>query len=337
MSGRFKQSWELFKASINVTLRHRKLLWFPVITACLTALIAILFFSAVAVPVVLLDKDLRSHLQHQSVVANDEKLPEQPSPASARHSSSRESSDALHVLLTGHPGHSSNDVATQKWSWASLYFVPIYFASMFLATFFNVAFYHEILAALDGRGVSFRRGLGAAWARLPSIFAWSLLAGVVGWAIRAMEQRLPFAGRIIASLVGLGWSIAAVFAIPVIITEQSLRNPVKILQQSAGTLKRTWGESLIGYVGFSAGNLLIFIVSLVPLALGITIAMMLNLVWVGIAGGVIWILGLILMGDIAGVAGHVYRCALYKYATEGVVPEPYSRELLDMAWRVKKS
>jgi hypothetical protein len=25
------------------------------------------------------------------------------------------------------------------------------------------------------------------------------------------------------------------------------------------------------------------------------------------------------------------------YATEGVVPEPYNQELLDMAWKVKKS
>ena len=40
--------------------------------------------------------------------------------------------------------------------------IVIYFLSMFLATFFNVAFYSEIIAALDGRGVSFRRGLATA-------------------------------------------------------------------------------------------------------------------------------------------------------------------------------
>ena len=45
--------------------------------------------------------------------------------------------------------------------WFALILLPIYFVSMFLATFFNVAFYNEIIAALNGKGVSFARGL--AW------------------------------------------------------------------------------------------------------------------------------------------------------------------------------
>jgi hypothetical protein len=171
---------------------------------------------------------------------------------------------------------------------------------------------------------------------LPSIVAWSLLAGVVGWIIRTIEQRLPLAGRIVTGLIGMGWSIAAVFAIPVIIREQPTRNPIKILQLSAMTLKRTWGEGLIGYLGFSAGSVVIFVCSLLPLLLASAIALVFKSVWlIGIAGA-IWVLGLFLMAYISGVAGHVYRCALFKYATEGVVPEPYNQELLDMAWRVKK-
>jgi hypothetical protein len=43
------------------------------------------------------------------------------------------------------------------------------------------------------------------------------------------------------------------------------------------------------------------------------------------------------MAYVSGVAGHVFRCALYIYATEGVVPEPYNQELMDMAWKVEKS
>jgi hypothetical protein len=37
------------------------------------------------------------------------------------------------------------------------------------------------------------------------------------------------------------------------------------------------------------------------------------------------------------VAGHIYRGALYVYATEGVVPAPYTAELMDAAWKVKKT
>src|SRR5208337_4937927 len=169
------------------------------------------------------------------------------------------------------------------------------------------AFYSEIIAALNGKGVSFRRGLSAARSRLPSILAWSLLAGVVGWLIRAIEQRLPLAGRIVTGLIGMAWSIAAVFAIPVIIQEQPMRNPIKILQQSAMTLKRTWGEGLIGYVGFSAGTLVIFGCSLLPLLLAGALALAFHSVWLIIMAGVIWLLGLLFIGYVSSVAGHVYR------------------------------
>ena len=208
---------------------------------------------------------------------------------------------------------------------------------MFLATFFSVAFYSEIIAALNGKGVSFRRALATARSRLPSILAWSLLAGLVGWIIRALEQRLPFAARIVTGLIGMAWSIAAVFAIPVIIQEQPMRNPIKILQQSANTLKRTWGEGLIGYIGFSAASVMIFVCSLLPLLLVGALALLFKSVWFIVIAGVIWVLGLLFMAYVSGVASHVYRCALYMYASEGVVPEPYNQELLDMAWKVKKS
>jgi hypothetical protein len=52
MMTKFQQSWQLFKASITVTLRFRKLLWFPILTTIFTAFIAIFFISAMALPVV---------------------------------------------------------------------------------------------------------------------------------------------------------------------------------------------------------------------------------------------------------------------------------------------
>jgi hypothetical protein len=125
--------------------------------------------------------------------------------------------------------------------------------------------------------------------------------------------------------------------IPVIIQEQPMRNPMRILQQSAMTLKRTWGEGLIGYLGLSAGSTVIFLCSPPPLLLAGAAALIFKSVLLIVFAGVIWVLGLLLMTYVSGVAGHVYRCALFKYATAGVVPEPYNQDLLDMAWQVKKS
>ena len=77
--------------------------------------------------------------------------------------------------------------------------------------------------------------------------------------------------------------------------------------------------------------------SLPPLLLAGAAALIFKSVWLIVVAAVIWVLALLLMAYVSSVAGHVYRCALFKYATEGVVPEPYNQDLLDMAWKVKKS
>jgi hypothetical protein len=247
--------------------------------------------------------------------------------------------EALKALFTGRAAavDKSGHPVVASSPWGSLCLLLIYFVSMFLVTFFNVAFYSEIIAALNGKGVSLQRGLSTAWIRLPSILAWSLLAGLVGWLIRTIEQRLPFAARIVTGLIGMAWSVAAVFAIPVIIQEQATRNPIKILQQSAATLKRTWGEGLIGYAGFSAGSVVCFICSLPPLLLAGMLALFFKSAWLMVIAGVMWLLCLLLLAYVSRVASNVFRCALYLYAAEGVVPAPYNEDLLDMAWKVKKS
>jgi len=52
---------------------------------------------------------------------------------------------------------------------------------------------------------------------------------------------------------------------------------------------------------------------------------------------VVWLCALFIWSYVAGVASNVYRGALYLYASEGVVAEPYNQEILDMAWKFKKS
>jgi len=193
------------------------------------------------------------------------------------------------------------------------------------------------MAALNGREVSLRRGLSLARSRLPTILAWTLLAGVVGWIIRTVEQRLPFAARMATGFIGMAWGVAAVFAIPVIIQEQHVRNPIRILRQSALALKRTWGESLNGCAGYVVGSLALGLWLMLPVGMAFSTGLPVGNGWLLIMAGVIWLLGLVVLGCVSGVVSHVYRCALYIYASEGVVPGPFNQELMDSAWTVKKS
>ena len=221
------RSWQLFRRSVLVIQQNPMLLIFPVVTGLLTAGIALFFLAPVG---------LMIFVPHWVAGTKVHWL-----------------ADSF-GFLRFHPGPSSS-IYIQPVGTAIL--AGVYLVNMFLATMSSVAFNHEILEALSGRPVSIVRGLEAACSRWKSILLWSLLAGVVGLLIRAVEQRLAFVGRLVAGLIGLAWSVAAIFAIPILARETVFSNPFTILTKSAETIKRTWGEMLTGYAGMKGTNLLV--------------------------------------------------------------------------------
>jgi hypothetical protein len=301
--------------------REKKLLLFPIITAVCTLVILGLFLVPVALQPT---GHAYTSAQHWETVA--ERTFRKP-PAET----TTVTKDANSLRMTGH-----EQPAGEFQPLALAYFALIYFTSMFAATFFNVAFYSQILRALEGQSVSITGGLLFACRRLPTILAWTLFAGVVGIVIKALEERSGLLGRIVMGLVGAAWSIACVFVIPVIITEDNTFNPFTVLKRSALILTRTWGESLIGYAGVAFGNFLILLLSLVWLGGGIAAAMALQWYW-GIAVVVgVWLLAMVLWSYLINVASQIFRCVLFLYAANGTLPEPYTEEMMALAWKYKK-
>jgi len=56
-----------------------------------------------------------------------------------------------------------------------------------------------------------------------------------------------------------------------------------------------------------------------------------------VAFGAWLLLAIWIAAFLISMATHVYRCALYVYASEGVIPEPFTAELMDAGWKVKKA
>ena len=306
---KFRRSWLLFKSSLSIIARNKQLLVFPILIFTLTCVIVLFFFA----PIVLQPTG-HSYLQaeHWQAIGH-----------------------SLFTHSEGAAGSQGSEIGFTPLAIAYLAF--LYFVSMFFATFFNVAFYNEILAALSGEAVSIGRGLRFANTRLKAILMWALFAGLVGLIIKIIEQRLELVGRIIARFLGLAWSIAAVFVIPIIVREEESTNPVNMLRKSAGILKNTWGEALIGYVGLSFANVLIMITSLVLLMGALVVSIALSNFWIIAIAGILWLFAIFVWSYLTSVASQVYKGALYLYAAEGVIPEPYNREMLDLAWKFKKS
>jgi len=302
---KLNRSWQLFKCSVQVVRDHPKLLVFPVVTGLLTTAIALFFLAPVAL--VLLAPNWIAGSGVQSLA------------------------DKIGFLRFQHGATFNFQV--QPLGTAIL--GGMYLVNMFLATMASVAFNHQIMEALGGRPVSISRGIEAACTRWKSVLLWSLLAGVVGLIIRALEERLAFVGRLVAGFIGLAWSIAAIFAIPILASDPSVSNPFTVLSKSATTIKRTWGEMLAGYAGMGGTNLLVVMLSILFWVVTGAAALLLSNPWLLLAG-LPWLLAVISYGYLASIASRVYLCALYLYATEGVVPGHYDAPMMSMGWKMKK-
>lgn len=305
---RFERSWLLFKNCFSIMTRNKRLLVFPVLIFLFTLLIILFFLGSVL---------LR--------------------PTGYAYTSAQHWQAIGHSLFTQTQDAQGHNVKYNPKPVVIVWLLVTYFGAMFSATFFNVAFYHEILAVLKGDTASIARGLKFAGTRWQAVLMWSLFAGLVGLLIRQLEQRLSFMGQIVVSFIGMAWSIASVFVIPSMVQDQQNNNPIRMLKDSANVLRRIWGEALIGYVGISLASGLVLIGSM-----GLVIAALVGSIkwdnyWlIGIVGG-LWLVAMFVLTYLSGVAGQIYKGALYLYATDGVVTEPFSQELLDSAWKFKKN
>ena len=301
------RSWQLFKSSVKVIGAHPKLLIFPIVTGLLTLGIALFFLA----PVVLVL--IAPHWIHGG-----------PIQSVANHF-------GFLRIRQGMPS------AFQLQPLGSVLLAGMYLLNLFLATMSSVAFNSQIFEALAGRPVSIGRGIEAACLRWKSVLFWSLLAGTVGLLIRALEDKLSFIGRIVGGFIGLAWSIASIFAIPILVRETSITNPFEVVSKSAKTIKATWGEMLAGYLGMQGTNLL-FLWGSILLWVGTgAAAIVLSNAWILLGVGVPWLVSLIAYSYLSNIASRVYLCALYVYASEGTVPGPYDASMMTMAFRPKKS
>jgi len=303
---RLQRSWQLFKRSVLVIREHPKLLLFPIVTFLLTGVIALFFLAPVALVFVA------------------------PHWLGGKAHALAESFGFLRLQKAG-----TFNFQVQPVGAAIL--AGIYLLNMFLATMASVAFNHEIFEAFDGKPVSISRGIGVACKRWKSVLLWSLLAGVVGLIIRAIEDRLELVGRFLAGLIGLAWSVASVFAISILARDETLSNPFKVLSKSADTIKRTWGEALAGYIGMRGANLLVLWSSILFWIGAGGVAYLVSNPWILLIAAVPWLLAVLAYAYLSSIADRVYLCALYLYASEGAVPGPYDASMMDMGWKLKKA
>jgi Family of unknown function (DUF6159) len=223
---------------------------------------------------------------------------------------------AAGVVAAGHFQGEQGD--TTAWVLAFVY----YFVNYFVIAFFNSALVACAMIRFQGGNPTVGDGLRAAGARLPQILAWVLLASTVGIALRMIQERLEFVGRIVIGLVGAAWTIATYFIVPVLVVEKL--GPFDALKRSAELMKETWGESLASHVGIGAATGLIsFLGVLLIGGASVALAVATSNMGAVIAGGVAIAAFLVLAALVSSALSTIVLSALYLYAAQKKAPQAF--------------
>jgi hypothetical protein len=201
------------------------------------------------------------------------------------------------------PTHSRGDLALAA-------VIGIY-PMTFLSVFFNVALAGAAAASFDGRPIGVREALGISWRRLGRIAQWSLLAAGVGLLLEQIASRIPGAGRLASWLLGAAWSLATIFAVPLLALEGA--GPLETAKESVHLIKSKWGEGVTGLAGIGVWT----VFALIPVGILFGVGLSVRNHDATLSAALIAIaVGAILLVSAASLATQqVFSVALYRYAS----------------------
>lgn len=212
-----------------------------------------------------------------------------------------------------------------------------YLVSYFIVIYFQVALVSCVQHRLDGGNPHLGYGIRSANRRLGAIFSWAVVAAIVGLLLRLLEsmarRRTAGVGQIIAriaiGLVGMAWSLATFFVIPVIAAEGV--GGFEAVKRSAGIIKRRWGEAVIGRAGI---GLFLFLataaVVLVLVVLGFLAASAGGTAGAGVAIALFVMAGIAVLVMLAAgsTLQAIYTAVVHRFAMTGEAPEGFPAAML---------
>jgi Family of unknown function (DUF6159) len=205
----------------------------------------------------------------------------------------------------------------------------LYVANYFVIVFFNVALVGVANSRLMGGDWTFRDGLELAWARKGTILQWAFVAATVGMILRTLEERMGLIGRIVMRIIGIAWTLACYFIVPVLAFEDL--SPIAAIKRSSKLFRDTWGEKVVGGLSFT----LVSFVLMLP-AFGLWfMAIVVGGVKALLAGFALLILYLLMLSVMMSAVQGIFNAALYRYACFKQVPAAFDANLVKSIWTAK--
>ncbi len=142
-----------------------------------------------------------------------------------------------------------------------------------------------------------------------------------------MEEKEVFFASFITKAVGVAWNLVTFLMLPVIMLEHN--GIIRGVERSWQLFKKSWGEQVVGTVGFDLQGLIIFI----PFTIA---AIMLAVTMDTLQAGIYTFLGGIgLMQVISSGLHGVWQAALYHYALSKQSPADFIENDFSTAFKSK--
>jgi Family of unknown function (DUF6159) len=201
-----------------------------------------------------------------------------------------------------------------------------YFVNYFVVVFFNMALIHCSKLYFDGEEISVSTGLKFSASRIGVILSWALFAATIGTILKIIQENSGWLGKIITGLLGIVWSIATFFVVPVIAYEKL--GPIAAFKRSTQLMKSKWGESLAATFSLGLIQTLVFLLAMIPIFL---IAAYVD-VYLGIFTGVL--VGFLIFA-VFSAAQTIFISSVYHNIT-GNIDDHFDQKLVDSLFVIKK-
>jgi hypothetical protein len=210
----------------------------------------------------------------------------------------------------------------------------------YVMIFFYVNLYAAGLTAnvfdiFQGKKQPYSTYMAMARAKVGPIFLYSVISAIVGFLLEYVVERIRFVGWLLRLVLGAAWSLATMFTVPIIMSEER-PNGITEIGKSFRFFKQTWGESITAKVTVNGPLFIIqlalgfvFFVGMWPMLFsGSTF-----LVWLWV---ILYLIAAITMFVIGAFANSLVNIALFFYASRHEVPPAFSQDLLDQVFVKKK-
>ncbi len=206
-----------------------------------------------------------------------------------------------------------------------------YIVSYFIVIFFNAGLIYCANENLHGRPAKFADGFRVASSRLGAILVWAVISATVGTVLKMISENFGVIGSLVIRLMGAAWTVVTFFTVPMMVIEKV--GPVDALKGSWDTIKKTWGETVVGNAGISLAMTLLF---LIPIPFFIALCFT-GSIYIIASAAALTVLYYIVLGTVGAAMSGIYQTALFSYARTGQAPTMFTAEYIQTAFVPKKT